>query len=103
MYGVNLKYGRIFLMASIGGACGGLLTGLLQVNMWGFTGSLIGFTSFINPEGLDFSFWGFWIASGTAATVAFVLTYLFGFQDSDVQNGREVKKIRLGRREPVQR
>lgn len=103
MYGVNLKYGRIFLMASIGGACGGLLTGLFNVNMWGFTGSLIGFTSFINPEGLDFSFWGFWIASGTAATVAFVLTYLFGFRDSDVENGREVRKIRLGRREPVQR
>ncbi|WPF67031.1 MULTISPECIES: glucose PTS transporter subunit IIA [unclassified Corynebacterium] len=103
MYGVNLKYGRIFLMASIGGACGGLLTGLFNVNMWGFTGSLIGFTSFINPEGLDFSFWGFWIASGTAAAVAFVLTYLFGFNDSDVENAREVKKIRLGRREPVQR
>ncbi|MCH6196272.1 glucose PTS transporter subunit IIA [Corynebacterium mastitidis] len=103
MYGVNLKYGRIFLMASLGGACGGLLTGLFNVNMWGFTGSLIGFTSFINPEGLDFSFWGFWIASGTAATVAFVLTYLFGFSDADVDNGREVKKIRLGRREPVQR
>lgn len=103
MYGVNLKYGRIFLMASLGGACGGLLTGLFNVNMWGFTGSLIGFTSFINPEGLDFSFWGFWIASGTAATVAFVLTYIFGFSDADVDNGREVKKIRLGRREPVQR
>ncbi|KQB86379.1 glucose PTS transporter subunit IIA [Corynebacterium lowii] len=103
MYGINLKYGRIFLMASIGGACGGLLTGLFNVNMWGFTGSLIGFTSFINPDGLDFSFWGFWIASGTAATVAFVLTYLFGFKDSDVEQGREVKKVRLGRREPVQR
>ncbi|MBC3186222.1 PTS glucose transporter subunit IIA [Corynebacterium sp. zg-331] len=103
MYGINLKYGRIFLMASIGGACGGLLTGLLKVNMWGFTGSLIGFTSFINPEGLDVSFWGFWIASGTAAAVAFILTYLFGFRDADVDNGREVKKIRLGRREPVQR
>ena len=101
MYGINLKYGRVFIMASIGGAAGGLLTGLFNVNMWGFTGSLIGFTSFVNPEGLDFSFWGFWIASATAIVVSFTLTYLFGFTDADVEGGREVKKVRLGRREPV--
>lgn len=101
MYGINLKYGRVFIMASIGGAAGGLLTGLFNVNMWGFTGSLIGFTSFVNPDGLDFSFWGFWIASITAIVVSFTLTYLFGFTDADVEGGREVKKVRLGRREPV--
>jgi len=28
MYGLNLKYGRIFITASLGGAVGGLLTGL---------------------------------------------------------------------------
>ncbi|AZA12799.1 glucose PTS transporter subunit IIA [Corynebacterium choanae] len=101
MYGLNLKYGRVFIMASIGGAAGGLLTGLFNVNMWGFTGSLIGFTSFVNPEGLDFSFWGFLIASGVALVVSFTLTYLFGFTDADVEQAREVKKIRLGNREPV--
>ncbi|AWB81197.1 PTS beta-glucoside transporter subunit IIABC [Corynebacterium yudongzhengii] len=103
MYGVNLKYGRVFIMASIGGAAGGLLTGLLNVNMWGFTGSLIGFSSFVNPEGLDSSFWGYLIASGTSIVVAFVLTYLFGFKDSDADpdKAREVKKVRLGNREPA--
>ncbi len=101
MYGLNLKYGRTFIMASIGGAAGGLLTGLFNVNMWGFTGSLIGFTSFVNPDGLDFSFWGFLIASGVALAVSFTLTYLFGFKDSDVEQAREVKKVRLGNREPV--
>lgn len=101
MYGLNLKYGRVFVMASIGGAAGGLLTGLFNVNMWGFTGSLIGFTSFVNPDGLDFSFWGFIIASGVALAVSFTLTYLFGFKDSDVEQAREVKKVRLGNREPV--
>lgn len=101
MYGVNLKYGRVFIMASIGGACGGLLTGLFNVNMWGFTGSLIGFTSFVNPDGLDFSFWGFLIASSVALGVSFVLTWFFGFKDSDVEAVREVKKVRLGRRDPV--
>lgn len=103
MYGINLKYGRVFLMACIGGAAGGFLTGLFDVNMWGFTGSLVGFTSFVNPAGLDFSFWGFLIASGASAAVAFTLTYFFGFTDADVEQGRTVKKIRLGNREPVAR
>lgn len=101
MYGVNLKYGRVFIMASVGGAVGGLLTGLFNVNMWGFTGALIGFTSFVNPaDGVDGSFWGYLIASAASLSVAFVLTWFFGFKDSDVDKGREVKKVRLGRREP---
>ncbi len=101
MYGINLKYGRTFIMASIGGAVGGLLTGVLAVNMWGFTGSLIGFMSFVNPEGLDFSFWGFWIASLAAIVVSFTLTWFFGFKDADVDHERVVEKVRLGNREPV--
>jgi PTS system beta-glucosides-specific IIC component len=101
MYGVNLKYGRVFVMASVGGAVGGLLTGMFSVNMWGFTGALIGFTSFVNPaEGVDSSFWGYLVASAAGLSVAFVLTWFFGFKDSDVDNSREVKKVRLGRREP---
>ena len=103
MYGVNLKYGRVFIMALAGGAVGGLLTGIFNVNMWGFTGALVGFTSFVNPEGLDASFWGYLIASGAALAVSFLLTWFFGFKDSDAENGREVKKVRLGRRDPVQK
>lgn len=101
MYGINLKYGRVFIMASIGAAFGGLLTGLFQVNMWGFTGSLIGFTSFVNPDGLDFSFWGYLISSAVALVLSFALTWFFGFRDADVEKGREVKKVRLGKREPA--
>lgn len=102
MYGLNLKYGRAFITASIGGAAGGLITGLFNVNMWGFTGSLIGFTSFINPtEGIDSSFWGYLLASGVALTVSFVATYLFGFSDADLDKGHEVQKVRLGNREPA--
>src|SRR5699024_9313692 len=71
MYGINLKYGRIFLMASLSAAVGGLITGFMQVNMWAFVGSLIGFTSFVNPEGLDSSFWGFLLASSVTLVMAF--------------------------------
>ena len=100
MYGLNLKYGRIFLTASIGGAVGGLITGLFNVNMWGFTGAFVGFPSFVNPEGIDSSFTGFWIASFAALVVAFLCTYFFGFSESDLEGGKEVKKVRLGKREP---
>ncbi|MCF4005860.1 glucose PTS transporter subunit IIA [Corynebacterium uropygiale] len=103
MYGINLKFGRIFVMGSVGGAVGGLLTGLFDVNMWGFTGSIIGFTSFVNPEGIDSSFWGYWVASLAALIVAFALTWFFGFTDQDFDAGREVKKVRLGRRDAVQK
>ncbi len=103
MYGLNLKYGRAFITASIGGAVGGLVTGLLNVNMWGFTGAFIGFPSFINKHSgeIDASFTGFWIASLVTLVVGFLLTYLFGFKDSDLETERKVKKVRLGRREPV--
>lgn len=104
MYGINLKYGRVFIMASIGGAAGGILTGAFNVTMYAFTGSLVGFPSFLPPGvGIGANFWGYLIASATALVVSFVLTYFFGFKDSDVENGREVKKVRLGRRDPVQK
>ena len=101
MYGLNLKYGRIFITASIGGAVGGLLTGLPNVNMWGFTGAFVGFPSFVNPKGMDSSFTGFWIAGVAALVVSFLCTYFFGFKRADFDKERTVKKVRLGNREPV--
>ncbi|MCI1283845.1 MAG: glucose PTS transporter subunit IIA [Lacticaseibacillus songhuajiangensis] len=82
MYGVNLKYGRVFITSSIGAAIGGLVNGILGVNMFGFTGSLIGFPSFASaahPENLM----NFWIVSVVTLVAAFTLTYLFGYKDSD--------------------
>ena len=102
MYGINLKYGRVFALASVGAAVGGFITGLMKVNMWGFVGSLIGFTSFINPDGgFDQSWWGFWIASLATLIASFTLVYLFGFKDADLAKERTVEKKRLGNREPV--
>jgi len=102
MYGINLKYGRIFWTANIGGAVGGLLTGLLHVDMWGFAGSLIGFASFINPKGIDSSFTGFLIASAAALVVSFTCTYFFGFKEQDLEESvHAVEKVRLGSREPA--
>jgi len=101
MYGLNLKYGKVFITASAGGAVGGLLTGLFDVNMYGFTGAFVGFPSFVNPAGIDHSFTGFLIASAAALAVSFTLTYFFGYSDADLESERTVQKVRLGKREPA--
>lgn len=88
MYGVNLKYGRVFLTSSIGAAIGGLANGLLKVDMYGFTGSLIGFPSFVakagqgNPNNLM----NFWIVSIITIIASFTLTYFFGYHENDADN-----------------
>lgn len=103
MYGLNLKYGRVFITSSIGGAVGGLITGLLGVNMWGFTGAFVGFPSFVNPDGIDGSFTGFWIASIVTLVTSFACTYFFGFKESDFETEKTVEKVRIGNREPVEK
>lgn len=101
MYGLNLKYGRVFIMASIGGAAGGLLTGLFNVNMYGFTGAVVGFPSFVNPDGIDAGFIGYAIATLVTIVVSFTLTYFFGYDDKYLETERTVKKVRLGKRTPA--
>lgn len=82
IYGVNLRYRRVFISGLMGSAVGGFITGLLHVNMWGFAGSLIGFPSFINPKvGIDASFWGFVIASAASLIVGFIAAYTWGYND----------------------
>lgn len=94
MYGVNLKYGRVFLTSSVGAAIGGLVNGLLKVDMYGFTGSLIGFPSFVakagqgNPNNLL----NFWIASIVTIVAAFLLTYFFGYQEQDANSPKKAPK-----------
>ncbi|AWM73041.1 PTS beta-glucoside transporter subunit IIABC [Lactobacillus apis] len=94
MYGVNLKYGRVFMTSSIGAAIGGLVNGLLKVDMYGFTGSLIGFPSFVpkagqgNPNNLL----NFWIASIVTIIAAFALTYFFGYKENDANSPKDAPK-----------
>ena len=94
MYGVNLKYGRVFMTSSLGAAIGGLVNGLLKVDMYGFTGSLIGFPSFVpkagqgNPNNLL----NFWIASIVTIVAAFALTYFFGYKENDADSPKDAPK-----------
>ncbi|MDU8931394.1 PTS system trehalose-specific EIIBC component [Lactococcus cremoris] len=48
MYGINLKYVRVFIMSSIGAAIGAGIAGFGGLQMFGFSGSLIGFPNFLH-------------------------------------------------------
>lgn len=83
IYGVNLRYRKVFISGLIGSGIGGLITGLMHGNMYGFTGALIGFPSFFNPKNpTDLnSFYAFLLSSVAAILVSFVLTWIWGYND----------------------
>ncbi|MCP8858137.1 PTS transporter subunit EIIC [Latilactobacillus fuchuensis] len=83
IYGVNLKFKRVFVSGLIGSAAGGFVSGLLHGNMFGFAGSWIGFASFLDPKNpSDLSnLWVFLIASTVATVVPFIVTYVWGYND----------------------
>ncbi|MFC6293960.1 glucose PTS transporter subunit IIA [Lactiplantibacillus daoliensis] len=82
IYGVLLKYKRVFYMVTLANIFGGALAGALHLLNYGFSGGLIGFASFINPKvGIDQNFYNYIISHGLTFLVAFVLTWLVGFND----------------------
>lgn len=88
MYGINLKYVRVFIMSSIGAAIGAGVAGFGGLQMFGFSGSLIGFPNFISnplthhaPAG---NLMLFWIATAVCAVATFLLVWFFGYKDTDV-------------------
>lgn len=82
IYGVLLKYKRVFYMVTIANIFGGALAGALHLLNYGFSGGLIGFASFINPKvGIDQNFYNYIISHGLTFLVAFILTWLVGFND----------------------
>lgn len=93
IYGINLRYKTVFISGCIGSAFGGLITGLMHGTMLGFTGGLIGFSSFFdpkNPTNLS-SFYAFLISSAVTIVVAFIVTWVWGYND-DMTMGKKVEK-----------
>src|SRR5690625_985378 len=82
IYGVNLRFRRPFITASIASAVGGFLIGFFNVNMWNIVGSIIGLPSFIDPQhGITFNFWYAVIITVITLMLSFVLTYVWGYND----------------------
>jgi len=82
LYGINLKFKRVFVVASIASALGGALTGFLKVDNYALSGALIGFPAFITPGvGIGSNFYGYLISHYGTLLISVVLVYLFGFTD----------------------
>ncbi|RVU72335.1 glucose PTS transporter subunit IIA [Lactobacillus xujianguonis] len=98
IYGINLRFKKVFASGCIGSAFGGLVTGLMHGTMYGFTGGLIGFSSFFNPAHpteLN-SFYTFLIASAVSIVVAFIVTWVWGYNDNMTMGKKVEKKKRPG-------
>lgn len=92
IYGINLRFRRPFICASIASAVGGFLTGLFQVNMWSIIGSIIGLPSFIDPaNGITANFWYAVLVTAITLFLAFALTYVWGYNDSMVMQEQRAK------------
>lgn len=98
IYGINLRYKKVFASGCIGSAFGGLVTGLMHGTMYGFTGGLIGFSSFFNPAHptqLN-SFYTFLIASAVSIIVSFIAVWVWGYNDNMTMGKKIAKKQRPG-------
>lgn len=100
IYGINLRYKKVFVSGLIGSAVGGLITGVMHGTMYGFTGSLIGFSSFFNPAHPTqlTSFYAFLLSSITAIIVSFLVTWFWGYNDNMSMGKKVEKKKRPGTR-----
>ncbi|WP_245823052.1 PTS transporter subunit EIIC [Lactobacillus terrae] len=96
IYGVNLKYRRVFITGLIGSAVGGFITGLFHGNNFGFASSWIGFAAFIDPNkpGDLTNFYIYLAASIASTVVAFVVAYVWGYKNS-MKPGEAMKQPTL--------
>lgn len=94
IYGINLRFRKVFISGLAGSAVGGLITGLMHGSMYGFTGSLIGFSSFFNPaHPTDLnSFYAFLFSSLATIIVSFIVAWVWGYNDQMEMAKKVTKK-----------
>lgn len=99
IYGINLRFRKPFIMASIASAVGGFLTGVFKINMWSIIGSIIGLPSFIDPvNGITSNFCYAVFVTFLTLALSFVLTYIWGYNDDMVMAEKREKPINPGKR-----
>ncbi|MDR6999709.1 sucrose-specific PTS transporter subunit IIBC [Neobacillus niacini] len=78
IFGVNLRYGKPFIMALIGGAAGGFVASLLKLKATGMAVTVIpGTLLYLNGQVLQYI-----LVNLIAIAVAFILTWMFGYSDT---------------------
>lgn len=77
IFGVNLRYGKPFIMGLIGGAAGGFLASILGLKATGMAVTVIpGILLYLNGQVLQYI-----LVNVVAIAVAFALTWMFGYSD----------------------
>lgn len=86
IFGVNLRYGKPFIMGLIGGAAGGFLASIFQLQATGMAITVIpGSLLYLNGQILLY-----WLVNIVGIAVAFGLTYFFGY-DEKMEREEETK------------
>lgn len=102
IYGINLRFRRPFICASIASAVGGFFAGLLRLNMWSIIGSVIGLPSYIDPaQGINANFWYAVGITFLTLGLAFIFTYVWGYNDSMEMYERREKPKNPGKMKPA--
>lgn len=79
IYGITLPLKKPFIISCIAAAIGGAIAGATNVTGYIIGGlGIFGIPSYINPEGIDFGFYGALISIVVAFIAGLVLTLLFG-------------------------
>ncbi len=81
IFGVNLRYGKPFLMGLIGGAAGGFVASILNLAGTGMAITVIPGTLLYLNEQLPL----YILANVIAIGVAFALTWMFGYSDKKAE------------------
>ena len=90
MYGVTLKYKKPLYACMIAGGVSGLYAGFVGLKCYVFaTPALISLVQFIDPNGGS-NFTNALITVGITVVLAFVLTWILGFEDPANEEGEEV-------------
>lgn len=80
IFGINLRFGKPFLMALIGGGIGGFLASLFNVKATGMSITAIpGLLLYLNNQ-----IWLYILVCLVGFGVAFTLTYMFGYKDEEL-------------------
>lgn len=85
IFGINLRFGKPFLMALIGGGVGGFLASLFNVKATGMSITAIpGLLLYLNNQ-----IWLYIFVCLVGFGVAFTLTYMFGYKDEGLSSEKK--------------
>ncbi|MCX8723967.1 beta-glucoside-specific PTS transporter subunit IIABC [Lactobacillus sp. B4005] len=84
IYGCSLKYKKAFAMSFIGGGVGGAIMALMNARTYAFgSNAIFAAPLYINPKGIDSSFWAYIIADLATIIITVVLVMMFGYTSKD--------------------